>query len=55
MKSATLLDRKSFSSRITSDKVTAREKWLGYLVGPAGALLFNAVLASYLNATTRTF
>ena len=49
MKNATLLDQKSFSSRITSDKVTAGEKWLGYLVGPAGALLFNAVLASYLN------
>ena len=49
MKNATLLDQKSFSSRITSGKVTAGEKWLGYLVGPAGALLFNAVLASYLN------
>lgn len=49
MKNATLLDRKGFSSRITSDQVTAKEKWLGYLAGPAGALLFNAVLASYLN------
>ena len=25
------------------------EKWLGYLLGPAGALLLNAVLATYLN------
>lgn len=36
-------------SKITSDDVTAKEKWLGYLAGPAGALLLNAVLASYLN------
>lgn len=37
------------ASRIQSADVTKSEKWLGYLVGPAGALLFNAVLASYLN------
>ena len=36
-------------SRIHSGDVTRSEKWLGYLVGPAGALLLNAVLASYLN------
>lgn len=36
-------------SRIQSDEVKRSEKWLGYLVGPAGALLLNAVLASYLN------
>ena len=36
-------------SKITNENVTAREKWLGYLAGPAGALLLNAVLASYLN------
>lgn len=36
-------------TRITSDQVTAKEKWLGYLLGPAGALLLNAVLATYLN------
>lgn len=36
-------------SRIKSTDVTRSEKWLGYLVGPAGALLLNAVLASYLN------
>lgn len=36
-------------SRITKDDVTAKEKWLGYLLGPAGAALLNAVLASYLN------
>lgn len=36
-------------TRITNDHVTAKEKWLGYLLGPAGALLLNAVLATYLN------
>lgn len=36
-------------TRITGDQVAAKEKWLGYLLGPAGALLLNAVLATYLN------
>ena len=38
-----------WSSRVRSDDVTRGEKWLGYLLGPAGALLLNAVLATYLN------
>ena len=38
-----------FNSRVKSDTVTKPEKWLGYLLGPAGALLLNAVLATYLN------
>lgn len=37
------------ASRIRSENVTAKEKWLGYLLRPAGALLLNAVLATYLN------
>lgn len=37
------------NSRVTKDDVTAKEKWFGYLIGPAGALLLNAVLATYLN------
>ena len=49
MKTSKLLEGKAFSSRIQSPEVTRGEKWLGYLVGPAGALLLNAVLASYLN------
>lgn len=44
-----LFDRPAFAGRIAAENVTGREKWLGYLVGPAGALLLNAVLASYLN------
>ena len=37
------------ASLIKSPEVTRKEKWLGYLLGPAGALLLNAVLATYLN------
>ena len=37
------------ASLIRSDTVTRKEKWLGYLLGPAGALLLNAVLGTYLN------
>ncbi len=37
------------ASLVRSDTVTRKEKWLGYLLGPAGALLLNAVLATYLN------
>lgn len=44
-----LLDKKIFDSRVKSEGVTGKEKWLGYLLGPAGALLLNAVLATYLN------
>ena len=36
-------------SRIHTEKVKGKEKWLGYLIGPAGALLLNGVLATYLN------
>ena len=38
-----------FESKIKKADVTAGEKWLGYLIGPSGALLLNAVLATYLN------
>ena len=34
---------------INSSEVTKKEKWFGYLLGPAGALLLNAVLGTYLN------
>lgn len=47
--SGKLLERKMFQSRINSSDVKGKEKWLGYLLGPVGALLLNAVLASYLN------
>ena len=44
-----LLNGNRLGSRIRTEQVTAKEKWLGYLLGPAGALLLNAVLATYLN------
>lgn len=44
-----MLSSKLFDSRIHSQNVTEKEKWLGYLLGPCGALLLNAVLATYLN------
>lgn len=36
-------------SKIKSPDVTAKEKLLGYLFGPMGALLLNAVMNSYIN------
>ena len=36
-------------SRVHTQDVSRSEKWLGYLLGPSGALLLNAVLATYLN------
>ena len=44
-----ILETRMFDSRIHSQNVTNKEKWLGYLLGPCGALLLNAVLATYLN------
>ena len=44
-----LFNGSRLASRITGDKVTGKERWLGYLLGPAGALLLNAVLGTYLN------
>ena len=49
MAKAKILDSKVFNSRVHSQNVKGKEKWLGYLVGPCGALLFNAVMAVYLN------
>ena len=44
-----MLSGRVFDSRIHSKNVVGKEKWLGYLLGPCGALLLNAVLATYLN------
>ena len=44
-----VLGKRIFNSKVKSKNVTGKERWLGYLVGPAGALLLNAVLATYLN------
>lgn len=49
MKQTGLLSGPLFNSRVRSKNVTSQERWLGYLIGPCGALLLNAVLATYLN------
>lgn len=49
MSSKKLMEHQAFHTRIHSPEVKPAEKWLGYLLGPAGALLLNAVLATYLN------
>ena len=49
MKNARLFDSPLLKSRVKTQDVSASEKWFGYLLGPAGALLLNAVLATYLN------
>ncbi len=36
-------------SHITSANVTNKERWLGFFFGPAGVILLNAILATYLN------
>lgn len=48
-KTGTFLDSAVWNSRVKSEKVGKAEKWFGYLIGPCGAILLNAVLASYLN------
>lgn len=44
-----MLSGRIFNSRVHSKNVEGKEKWLGYLLGPCGALLLNAALATYLN------
>ena len=44
-----LMNSPLLASRVKCESVTKSEKWFGYLLGPAGALLLNAVLATYLN------
>lgn len=42
MAKAKFFEKRALDSRLTSPDVTAKEKWLGYLLGPSGALLLNA-------------
>ncbi|NLO83937.1 MAG: MFS transporter [Clostridiales bacterium] len=44
-----LINKPFLNSRVSGNDVTTKERWLGYLIGPAGALLLNAVLSTYLN------
>ena len=36
-------------SKIKSANVQNNERWIGYFLGPAGVILLNAIMASYLN------
>ena len=38
-----------WNSRITSANVHAKEKWLGYVVGPFGVMLLQSIVNSYFN------
>lgn len=49
MQAGKFLSGKIMGSKIHSHNVTGKEKWFGYLLGPCGALLLNAVLGTYLN------
>lgn len=44
-----LFNNKLLDSRVKTKEIQKKEQLLGYLIGPAGALLLNAVLATYLN------
>ena len=44
-----ILDNRLLKSKVNAQDVTASEKWLGYLLGPAGALLLNAAMATDWN------
>ncbi|MCF0117446.1 MAG: MFS transporter, partial [Bacilli bacterium] len=49
MSRSCILKNRFFNSRITSSNVTIKEKILGYVFGPFGALVLNGVLAAYIN------
>ncbi|MCM1193098.1 MAG: MFS transporter [Butyrivibrio sp.] len=42
-------EKKIWNSRITTEDTTFKEKAFGYLLGPVGALLFNAIINGYIN------
>ena len=44
-----ILSAKIFDSRIKSEKVEKKEKWLGYFIGPISVILMNSILSNYLN------
>lgn len=45
-----LVNAKFFDSKAKGSSVSSKERWIGYLIGPSGALLVNAILGgSFLN------
>ncbi|MCM1121362.1 MAG: MFS transporter [Eubacterium sp.] len=44
-----LLKGRFFDSKIHTEKVSKKEKYLGYFLGPISVILMNAILSNYLN------
>lgn len=44
-----MFSSKIFDSRVKSANVSSKEKWIGYLLGPAGAMLLTGIINTYLN------
>lgn len=44
-----ILAGKCFDSRIRSEKIEKKEKYLGHFLGPVSVILMNAILSNYLN------
>lgn len=44
-----MLNSSVWDSKIKSANVTGKERWIGFFFGPAGVILINGVIASYLN------
>lgn len=44
-----ILAGRCFDSRIRSDKIEKKEKYLGHFLGPVSVILMNAILSNYLN------
>lgn len=49
LKSKGLFASPRLDSHIRSANVTNKERWIGFFFGPAGVILLNAILATYLN------
>ena len=49
MSQSKALSQRFFNSKIRSQNVSGKERWLGYMIGPCGSLLFSAVMGTYLN------
>ncbi len=44
-----LLSARIFDSRVPEDRITGREKILGFFMGPIAVMVMNSILANYLN------
>ena len=44
-----MLANKIFDSRVPEEKITGREKILGFFVGPIAVMVMNCILSNYLN------